>query len=106
MKRKFTAFRFLSIMKLERCRRQIDLIDAEIVALLAAREGLSREIGRVKAAAGLPIVDAKRESEVQHTVNGLSEQSKGIASIYREILEQSRRVQAEVSDEKLAAAMR
>jgi len=48
---------------LESLRGQVDDVDAELVALLGRRFGLTREIGVVKAAAGLPGLDAGREAE-------------------------------------------
>ena len=51
-------------MKLEECRRQIDELDAGIVALLNRRATLSRNVGRIKMQAGLPIIDRDREDAV------------------------------------------
>lgn len=84
-------------MKLERYRRQIDLIDAEIVALLTARHDLSREIGAIKAAAGLPVADPRREADVLRNVDLQSGRSVAVREVYRGILEQSRRTQAKIA---------
>ncbi len=45
---------------LPRMSESIDRIDAALLQLLAARFSLSREIGRVKVAAGMPIFDPTR----------------------------------------------
>ena len=86
-------------MKLERLRRQIDLIDAELIDLLILRENLSAEVGRVKAAAGLPIQDPRREEEVLRYVELRGESSSSIQAVYRTILEESRRVQSLIRKE-------
>jgi chorismate mutase len=87
-------------MKLERYRRQIDLIDTQIIALLAAREDLSREIGKMKASAGLPVEDRVREADVLQSVAIQSDHSEAINEIYRAILQQSRRIQCSISEAK------
>lgn len=45
-------------------RRQLDDVDEQITALLARRLALAGEIGRYKAAQGLPVLDEAREKEV------------------------------------------
>ena len=45
-------------------RRQLDEVDQQMTALLARRLALAGEIGRVKAAQGLPVLDEQREAEV------------------------------------------
>ena len=49
---------------LGRCRQQIEGLDRELVALLAKRVALSKEIGAMKKVAGLPTLDPAREAEV------------------------------------------
>ena len=49
---------------LTRCRHEIEQIDRELVATLAKRVALSREIGTLKKTAGLPTLDPAREAEV------------------------------------------
>ncbi len=50
--------------RLETLRERIDEIDARIVQAIADRLAVAREIGGVKQAAGLPVVDADREAVV------------------------------------------
>ena len=50
--------------RLEELRVQIDAIDARLVQTIADRLAVAREIGAVKRAAGLPVVNAEREAVV------------------------------------------
>ncbi|HUR99791.1 MAG TPA: chorismate mutase [Pyrinomonadaceae bacterium] len=92
-------------MKLEECRRQIDELDAKLVALLNRRAILAREIGRIKLQAGLPVSDPEREEKV---LRGIMKNSSGpvddraLARLYREILTESRRIQNDLAAELLA----
>ena len=45
-------------------RRQLDDVDQQMTALLARRLALAGEIGKIKAAQGLPVLDEAREAEV------------------------------------------
>lgn len=45
-------------------RHELERIDDDILALLGERVALAREIAGVKQAAGLPLLDPKREAEV------------------------------------------
>jgi len=49
---------------LGRCRLEIEQLDRELVALLAKRVALSKQIGGMKKVAGLPTLDPAREAEV------------------------------------------
>jgi chorismate mutase len=50
--------------ELARCRRELEELDRELIALLARRVARSREIGALKRAARLPTLDPAREAEV------------------------------------------
>ena len=50
--------------RLEALRGQIDAIDTRLVQAIADRLAVAREIGTVKRAAGLPVVNAEREAVV------------------------------------------
>lgn len=83
-------------MKIEDWRKEIDKIDGEIIALLNWRAKAAQEIGKIKATAGLPVIDLERESEVlQHIIS----ENEGVlhdwqlATIYQKILEESRQIQ-------------
>ncbi len=85
-------------MNLADCRREIDLIDAQILSLLCRRADIAKNVGLLKAKAGMPIVDLDRESQI---LNGILREKKGvldddsIAKIFRQIILESRRIQAE-----------
>ena len=50
--------------QLERLREQIHDCDRELIGVLMRRTGLVREIGEVKARAGIPVTDPRREAAV------------------------------------------
>lgn len=87
-------------MNLNECREKIDSIDAQILALLNRRAEIAREIGMHKMKAGLPIVDRERESAI---LRGIVRDNPGDLSdsaaerIYRQILEESRKLQTEAT---------
>lgn len=92
-------------MTLEDCRKKIDAIDREIMALLNRRAETVREIGEIKAKAGLPILDWSREIEVLRWV---AQENEGVmadeaaARIFRRIMQESRQIQTEIiADQKL-----
>jgi len=86
-------------MRLEDSRKVIDDIDSEIVALLNRRASISRRIGELKTRAGLPVVDLDREEIVLRKIvrDNAGEIDPGsLMRIYREVLEESRRIQTTV----------
>lgn len=92
-------------MKLEELRQQIDELDASIVSLLNRRAVMSRKIGQIKLRAGLPIVDREREETVLRRVankNSGEIDDNALGRIYREILNESRKMQ-DTLGEKLSA---
>lgn len=89
-------------MNLEQCRKVIDAVDTEILALLNRRADLSRKIGTLKAGAGLPIVDPDREDEVLRRIsreNAGQIRDEVAIRIYDEILYESRRIQFAIAAE-------
>jgi len=86
-------------MRLEESRKLIDDIDSEIVALLNRRASVSRRIGELKTRAGLPVIDSDREEVVLRKIvrDNAGEMDPGsLMRIYREVLEESRRIQTTV----------
>ena len=49
---------------LDRCRAELDKIDAELVRLMSSRLELGLEAARIKRDLGIPITDPGRESKV------------------------------------------
>lgn len=89
-------------MNLEDCRREIDMIDRQIVELLNARSRLSRSIAEIKSGTGLPIIDWNREAEILRRVSGECIgiiPDGAVMEIYRAILRSSRQIQSEVAGE-------
>src|SRR5688500_529850 len=84
-------------MNLQESRRKIDSIDEQIVALINRRAAEVKKIGRIKAAAGLPTLDAQRETEIYRKVaaeNFGQMDNEGLMRIYEQIVAESRRIQA------------
>lgn len=84
---------------LEELRTQLDEIDAEMVALLEKRMGVSRNVGDVKRAAGIPIWQPEREQLILDKVRGLVKDSgnyAAVANVYRTIFAESREVQQQI----------
>jgi chorismate mutase len=92
-------------MKLQDCRDEIDQIDKRIVTLLNRRAALVREIGAIKAAAGLPVIDRQREAKVLEAIVEPSEgfiDDVALARIYRTILLECRRIQVQMIADAVA----
>jgi chorismate mutase len=86
----------MSMEKLAECRRQIDLVDLKILALLNERTQVVEEIGRIKQKLSLPIYEPKREDEVFHNVTS---QNRGplppeaLKRIFERIIDEMRTIQ-------------
>ena len=84
-------------MNLQESRRKIDAIDEQIVTLLNRRAAQVKQIGRIKASAGLPTVDEQREAEIYRKVaaeNFGQMDNEGLMRIFEQIVTESRRIQA------------
>jgi chorismate mutase/prephenate dehydratase len=93
-------------MKLEENRKLMDGIDAQIVDLLNRRCLIAQRIGRIKAAAGLPIVDHERERVVMRRIaseNAGPIDNWVLVRIYTELLAESRRIQQAVTTDVIAS---
>jgi len=87
-------------MNIQELRNEIDSIDEAIVGLLNRRAAAAKNIGIIKAKAGLPVFDRSRESEVLRRVRDASEGIFGdsaIEQIFAEIMLESRRLQRSVT---------
>lgn len=60
---------------LERARAEIERIDRELIALVAARVRLAREVGAAKRALGLPTLDPAREAAVVRRAGALAREA-------------------------------
>ena len=83
--------------ELKQAREHIDVIDHEILRLLAQRAQLSQRAAQAKAKLGAPVLDATREAEVigarRTWANDLKLDADAISDVFRAILTMSRRVQ-------------
>jgi chorismate mutase len=86
----------MSMEKLAECRRQIDVVDLKILALLNERTQIVGEIGRIKQKLSLPIYEPKREDEVFYNVTS---QNRGplppeaLKRIFERIIDEMRTIQ-------------
>jgi chorismate mutase / prephenate dehydratase len=81
---------------LDKTRIAIDKIDSELLRLLNKRMELSREVGRIKQAQGLPLFHPEREEIIFGRLAGLNAgplTKESLRSIYREIFAASRLLQ-------------
>jgi len=91
----FTALMFQ--LGVSRMRSHIDLIDREIVRLLARRLEMATEIGRVKAVHGLPVRVPEREEELLAIIREEAERHgirpEHVVELFELVLAESRAVQ-------------
>ncbi|MEZ5345262.1 MAG: chorismate mutase [Pyrinomonadaceae bacterium] len=92
-------------MNLNEMRREIDLVDEQIVKLIDRRTQIAVEIGRLKAKAGLPIIDESRETEVIRRVCDDRNYASGrsITEIFKTILKESRAAQLRIAENLIKA---
>lgn len=82
-------------------RKQIDAIDRQVVELLNARATLAMEIGKAKAAEGMPVYDPQREEEIMQHVTA-SQQGpmtpQAMRRVFERIIDEIRTVERRVAD--------
>jgi|SRR5579864_3977554 len=81
---------------LERQRKAIDLLDAELVRLLNHRARIASELASIKQSSGLPLHDLRRERQILEqicTQNRGPLNSSALIGIFRCILRESRKLQ-------------
>ena len=89
-------------MNLYESRKRIDEIDEQIIVLLNRRAVEVKQIAQTKAAAGLPLIDERREAEVYRRVaseNFGQIDTKSLLRIFESIVSESRQLQLEASNE-------
>jgi len=78
-------------------RRRIDAVDEQLLQLLSQRAEICRGIGAAKKAAGLQVLDARREQEVYRQVKekaaALGLNPVQVEAVYREIVNMCSAVQ-------------
>ncbi len=86
------------------CRRRIDAVDVQLLALLNERTGIVERIGQVKHQLHLPIYEPKREDQVfanvlEHNQGPLP--AEAVKRIFERIIDEMRQVQrVRMLDEK------
>ena len=97
---------------LARYRSSIDNIDAALIHLLAERFKITQDVGRYKAAAGLPAADPSREERQIARLRALAEQAgldpvfseKFLRFIVAEVIHHHERIAERDTDRNAAAA--
>jgi chorismate mutase len=84
---------------LRELRAELAVVDAEIIALVARRMRLVREVGAAKHVSGQPVIDPAREAEVVARASGLAREAgvpeDEVRALYRHLMAMARRVQVE-----------
>ena len=83
-------------MGLQESRKRIDSIDEQIVTLLNRRAAEVKQIGRLKEAAGIPLIDVEREDDIYRRItaeNFGQIDNDGLMRIFEQIVAESRRIQ-------------
>ena len=82
--------------KLADCRKKIDAIDIQILALLNERTRVVEEIGRIKQQFSMPIYEPNREEDVFRNVvtnNGGPLTNEALKRVFERIIDEMRTVQ-------------
>ena len=86
--------------EIEKLRSDLDEIDIEILQLLMRRTEIVKKIGLIKKQYAMPIVDRKREKKVYNNVKEFALKHEldydQIKSIFKEIMQFSKKVQSEI----------
>lgn len=92
-------------MELENIRKDIDLLDEELLNLLIKRIDLSESVIQTKLRNNLPVLNAQREEQILARVskNTPAEYEEFILEIYKAILKESKRYQQIRLDQLLQA---
>ena len=93
-------------MSIEDWRDEIDEIDRQLLRLLNARLRIAMKVGALKQAAGLPLSDQERERQVLEQLREENEgplDEKTVDTLFRHIIDESRRVQERSLETKAAA---
>ena len=77
-------------------RKQIDILDEEIILLLKNRMKISKEVGKLKEKLNIPVEDKNRESEIidrliQQAGRNLSEEQ--LLRIFKAVFKSSKQIQ-------------
>jgi len=93
-------------MNIEYWRTEIDEVDRELLQLLNRRARLAMKVGSLKRAAGLPFCDPEREQSILHTLQQANTgplDRRAVTKIFRRIIRESRRVEAQAIEPILSS---
>lgn len=77
-------------------RKQIDLLDTELLRLLNQRAAMACELASIKKSSGLEVYDGRREQQILDRICGQNPGplgSQGLISIFRCIIRESRKLE-------------
>jgi chorismate mutase len=77
-------------------RKQIDLLDTELLRLLNQRAAMACELASIKKSAGLEVYDGRREQQILERICGQNPgplDSQALTSIFRCIIRESRKLE-------------
>jgi chorismate mutase len=86
----------MSMERLAECRKQIDVLDIQILGLLNQRTRVVEEIGRIKQHLSLPIYEPKREDQVFHNVTANNPgplSPEAVKRVFERIIDEMRNIQ-------------
>jgi chorismate mutase len=86
----------MSRERLGECRKQIDVLDVQILELLNQRTRVVEEIGRIKQKLSLPIYEPKREDQVFHNVTTNNQgplSAEAVKRVFERIIDEMRNIQ-------------
>jgi len=78
--------------KVDNLRKQIDILDVELMKLLNKRYDMSKKIGEIKLNSKKEILDQSREDHVLDKIRRYSH-SNQIESVYKTIMNESKKIQ-------------
>ena len=94
------------VLTIEELRRQIDVIDDQLVRLLNVRVACAVEVGRLKHDVGLPIYQPERETQVLSKVRDSATKLSGpltaeaVVRIFERIIDEARRAERVASERR------
>ncbi len=80
-------------MSIEELRKEIDLLDDEIIKILDERFKKTDQIGVLKKSSNKTILDNKREEEIINKIKEKTKNKEVISLIYKYIMDQSKKRQ-------------
>ncbi len=93
-------------MKIEDWRAEIDAIDQNLLRLMNRRAQLAVEVGALKKAAGIPILDPDRERDVLRRMcdeNHGPLDERAVVKLFRRIIYESKKVETRMTEAPAAA---